>query len=59
MPVVALTRAIPRTIGLVANVEEVRARSGRVIAIAHEGHRDRPRAHHVIAVPPSTDLLRR
>ena len=58
MPVVALTPRDSSYDRMVANVEEVRARSGRVIAIAHEGDTEiARRAHHVIAVPPSTDLL--
>ena len=43
---------------MIANVEEVRARDGHVIAICHDGDGEvAHRAARVIAVPPSTDLL--
>src|SRR5213594_2918491 len=58
MPVVALTPRDPSYDRMVGNVEEVKARAGRVIAIAHEGDGEiARRAHHVVAIPPSTDLL--
>ena len=58
MPVVVLTPRDPSYDRMVANVEEVRAREGRVIAICHEGDAEiAGRADHVIAIPPSTDLL--
>jgi glucosamine--fructose-6-phosphate aminotransferase (isomerizing) len=58
MPVVALTPRDASYDRMVANVEEVRAREGRVIAVCHEGDAEiARRANHVIAVPPSTDLL--
>src|SRR3989475_524794 len=58
MPVVALTPRDPSYDRMVGNVEEVKARAGRVIAIAHEGDAEiARRAHHVVAIPPSTDLL--
>jgi glucosamine--fructose-6-phosphate aminotransferase (isomerizing) len=58
MPVVALTPRDASYDRMVANVEEVRAREGRVIAVCHEGDAEiTRRANHVIAVPPSTDLL--
>ena len=58
MPVVALTPRDPSYDRMVGNVEEVKARAGRVIAIAHEGDAEIVRrAHHVVAIPPSTDLL--
>jgi glucosamine--fructose-6-phosphate aminotransferase (isomerizing) len=58
MPVVVLTPRDPSYDRMVANVEEVRAREGRVIAICHEGDAEiARRADHVIAIPPSTDLL--
>jgi glucosamine--fructose-6-phosphate aminotransferase (isomerizing) len=40
------------------NIEEVRARDGRVIAVGHEGDRElKAKAHVMIEVPPSADLL--
>jgi glucosamine--fructose-6-phosphate aminotransferase (isomerizing) len=58
MPVVALTPRDNSYDRMVANVEEVRAREGRVIAIAHDGDTDiARRADHVITIPPATDLL--
>ncbi len=58
MPVVALTPRDASYDRMVANVEEVRARGGRVIVICHEGDAEiARRANHVIAVPPSPDLL--
>ena len=41
-----------------SNLKEVKARSGRVIAIATEGDEDiREAADHVIYVPPAPELL--
>jgi len=58
MPVVALTPRDASYDRMVANVEEVRARGGRVIVICHEGDAEiARRANHVIAVPPAPDLL--
>jgi glucosamine--fructose-6-phosphate aminotransferase (isomerizing) len=58
MPVVVLTPRDASYDRMVANVEEVRARDGRVIAICHEGDAEiARRASDLIAVPPSTDLL--
>ncbi len=58
MPVVALAlqdRLYPKMLG---NIEEVKARDGRVIAIATEGDEDiAARADHVIHVPPTPELL--
>ncbi|MGH7385045.1 MAG: SIS domain-containing protein, partial [Candidatus Rokuibacteriota bacterium] len=58
MPVLAITprdRAYERMLG---NVEEVRARGGRVIALGHEGdtHLSR-RADRVLAIPAAAELL--
>jgi len=58
LPVVALTPRDASYDRMVANVEEVRAREGQVIAIGHEGDgRLGPLAAHVVSVPASTDLL--
>ena len=58
MPVVALAlrdRLYPKMLG---NIEEVKARDGKVIAIATEGDEDiAARADHVIHVPPVPELL--
>ena len=58
MPVVALAlqdRLYPKMLG---NIEEVKARDGKVIAIATEGDEDiAARADHVIHVPPTPELL--
>ena len=58
MPVVALAlrdRLYPKMLG---NIEEVKARDGKVIAIATEGDEDiAARADHVIHVPPAPELL--
>src|SRR5204863_7463180 len=57
MPVVALTPRDPSYDRMVGTVEEVKARAGRVIPIAHEGDAEiARRAHHVVAMPPSTAL---
>jgi len=43
---------------MLGNIEEVRARDGRVIAVAHAGDREiAARAGRVIYVPPTVDLL--
>src|SRR2546425_627845 len=58
LPVVALTPRDASYDRMVANVEEVWAREGQVIAIGHEGDgRLGPLAAHVVSVPASTDLL--
>ena len=58
MPVVALAlrdRLYPKMIG---NIEEVKARDGKVIAIATDGDEEIvERADHVIHVPPAPELL--
>ncbi len=58
MPVVAL---VPRDASyhrMLSNLEEVRAREGRVVAVAHEGDRDVERvAEAVLAVPSTAELL--
>jgi len=58
MPVLAITprdRAYERMLG---NVEEVKARGGRVIALCHEGDVDLARrADRVLTIPPAAELL--
>ncbi len=58
LPVVALTPRDGTYERMMGNIEEVRARDGKVIAIAHAGDREiSGKADHVIAVPPTVDLL--
>jgi glucosamine--fructose-6-phosphate aminotransferase (isomerizing) len=58
MPVVALTPRDGTYERMLGNIEEVRARDGKVIAVAHAGDREMAaKADHVIAVPPAVDLL--
>jgi glucosamine--fructose-6-phosphate aminotransferase (isomerizing) len=58
MPVVALTPRDGTYDRMLGNVEEVRARDGKVIAVAHAGDREiGAKADHVIAVPSTVDLL--
>ncbi len=58
MPVVALVPQDPTYHRMLANIEEVRARDGLVIAVAHEGDEAiREKAAHVLTVPPAGELL--
>ena len=58
LPVIALVPRDGTYDRMMNTLEEVRARDGRVIAIAHAGDKDiAARAEHVIAVPAATDLL--
>jgi glutamine---fructose-6-phosphate transaminase (isomerizing) len=58
MPVVALAPRDGSWDRMLGNIEEVRAREGRIIAVGHRGDRElAARAQHLIAVPPSGDLL--
>ena len=58
MPVVALMPQDTTYDRMLANIEEVRARDGLLIALAHPGDRTiRDKARHVLQVPASTDLL--
>src|SRR5262249_9222221 len=58
MPVIALAPRDASYDRIMGNIEEVRARDGRVIAFGHEGDRDlRAKAHALIEVPASADLL--
>jgi glucosamine--fructose-6-phosphate aminotransferase (isomerizing) len=58
MPVVALMPRDATYDRMLANIEEVRARDGLVIAVAHEGDETiREKAAHVLSVPPDGELL--
>jgi glucosamine--fructose-6-phosphate aminotransferase (isomerizing) len=58
MPVVALAPRDGSYDRIMGNIEEVRARDGRVIAIGHEGDRElRAKADAMVEVPASADLL--
>src|SRR5262245_445345 len=58
LPVVALIPKDATYDRMMGNVEEVRARDGRVIALAHEGDREaKAKADWVIAVPTADELL--
>jgi glutamine---fructose-6-phosphate transaminase (isomerizing) len=58
MPVVALAPRDASYDRIMGNIEEVRARDGRVIAFGHEGDRElRAKSHALIEIPPSADLL--
>ena len=58
MPVVALTPRDSSYDRMMGTVEEVRARDGRIIALAHEGDREiGARASRVMTVPAAAELL--
>ncbi len=58
MPVVALAPRDGSYDRMLGNIEEVRAREGKIIALTHQGDRElAAKAHHVIPVPPCADLL--
>jgi len=58
MPVVALAPRDGSYDRMMGTIEEVRARDGRVIALAHEGDREiAARVSRVLAVPVSAELL--
>ena len=58
MPVVALTPRDSSYDRMMGTVEEVRARDGRIIALAHEGDREiGARAWRVLTVPAAAELL--
>jgi glucosamine--fructose-6-phosphate aminotransferase (isomerizing) len=57
-PVIALNPRDSSYDRMMGNLEEVRAREGRVIAIGHEGDRElRAKADIMLSVPPAGDLL--
>jgi glucosamine--fructose-6-phosphate aminotransferase (isomerizing) len=58
MPVVALAPRDQSFERMLGNIEEVRARDGKVILVSHTGDQEiTKKASHVIAVPPAADLL--
>jgi glucosamine--fructose-6-phosphate aminotransferase (isomerizing) len=58
MPVVALAPRDGSFDRMMSNIEEVRARDGRVIAFGHEGDRElAAKSEHLIGVPPVAELL--
>ena len=58
MPVVALAPRDNSYDRMMGNIEEVRAREGRVIAFGHQGDRElRAKADVMIEIPPAADLL--
>ncbi len=58
MPVVALAPRDATHERMLGNIEEVKARDGKVIVLAHPGDREiAARADHVISVPPTVDFL--
>src|SRR2546422_6094204 len=58
LPVVALVPRDGSYERMLGNIEEVRARDGLVVAVAHAGDRNvAAKAKHVIEVPPCAELL--
>jgi len=58
LPVVALAVRDSSYERMLGNIEEVRARDGLVVAVAHTGDRNvASKAKHVIGVPPCAELL--
>jgi glucosamine--fructose-6-phosphate aminotransferase (isomerizing) len=58
LPVVALAFGDKVYEKMMGNIEEVRAREGRIIAVTNEGNGDLTKiASHVITIPKSTELL--
>jgi glutamine---fructose-6-phosphate transaminase (isomerizing) len=58
VPVLAVAPRDPSYDRILGNVEEVKARGGRVVALCHEGDTELAgRADHVLVVPPAPDLL--
>ena len=58
VPVLAVAPRDPSYDRILGNVEEVKARGGRVVALCHEGDTELAgRADHVLAVPAAPDLL--
>ncbi|MEK7880092.1 MAG: SIS domain-containing protein, partial [candidate division NC10 bacterium] len=58
MPVVALAPRDATHERMLGNIEEVKARDGKVIVLAHPGDREvAARADHVISIPPTVDFL--
>jgi glutamine---fructose-6-phosphate transaminase (isomerizing) len=58
VPVLAVAPRDPSYDRILGNVEEVKARGGRVVALGHDGDTELTgRADHVLVVPPCPDLL--
>jgi glucosamine--fructose-6-phosphate aminotransferase (isomerizing) len=58
VPVLAVAPRDPSYDRILGNVEEVKARGGRVVALCHQGDTElASRADHVLVVPPTPDLL--
>jgi glucosamine--fructose-6-phosphate aminotransferase (isomerizing) len=58
VPVLAVAPRDPSYDRILGNVEEVKARGGRVVALCHQGDTElEARVDHVLVVPPAPDLL--
>jgi len=58
VPVLAVAPRDPSYDRMLGNVEEVKARGGRVVALCHQGDSELAgRADHVLVMPPAPDLL--
>jgi glucosamine--fructose-6-phosphate aminotransferase (isomerizing) len=58
VPVLAVAPRDPSYDRILGNVEEVKARGGRVVAVCHQGDTElEGRVDHVLVVPPTPDLL--
>jgi glucosamine--fructose-6-phosphate aminotransferase (isomerizing) len=58
VPVLAVAPRDPSYDRILGNVEEVKARGGRVVALCHHGDTElAARADDVLVVPPAPDLL--
>ena len=58
VPVLAVAPRDPSYDRILGNVEEVKARGGRVVALCHQGDTElEGRVDHVLVVPPTPDLL--
>ncbi|MEN6424818.1 MAG: glutamine--fructose-6-phosphate transaminase (isomerizing) [Phycisphaerales bacterium] len=58
MPAVFLATAGPQYDKIIGNIEEVRARGGRIIVVATEGNDEiRERADHLITIPDAPELF--
>jgi glucosamine--fructose-6-phosphate aminotransferase (isomerizing) len=58
MPAVFLATAGPQYDKIIGNIEEVRARGGRIIVVATEGNDEiRERADHLITIPETPELF--
>ncbi|NLH44128.1 MAG: glutamine--fructose-6-phosphate transaminase (isomerizing) [Planctomycetes bacterium] len=58
MPAVFIATAGPQYDKIIGNIEEVRARGGRIIVVATEGNEEiRDRADHLITIPDAPELF--